>query len=116
MLAIASTDDAAVVGNVNLVRFSEDAREAAIGYWTIPEARRRGFARAAVRALSNWAFDDFGVEQIEFSIAPHNHASIALARTVGAHEAGTRMAQPNGLKPPIELLQFMLVPADLADG
>ena len=42
------------VGNVNLVRFSDDGREAALGYWLVPAARGRGLAARSARALCAW--------------------------------------------------------------
>lgn len=115
-LAIESKQESAVVGNVNLVRFSDDRRSAALGYWTLPEARRKGYARSAVLTLSDWAFTKFAIETIEMSIARHNLASMAVARAVGAREVGTRFAQPLGLKAPIELQLFTLESSQLLGG
>jgi RimJ/RimL family protein N-acetyltransferase len=44
-LALAVTVNSGVlVGNVNPVRFSDDGREAAVGYWLLPAARGQGLA------------------------------------------------------------------------
>lgn len=55
-LAITRADDDTPVGNVNLVRFSSDGREAALGYWLVPAARGQGLAVRASRALCDWGF------------------------------------------------------------
>jgi RimJ/RimL family protein N-acetyltransferase len=115
-LAVVSTSDAQVVGNVNLVRFSDDGDGAAIGYWVIPEARGKGYAKSAVRALTSWAFAEFGLNEVEFLIAPHNAVSFAVAVAIGARPAGTSVVQPQNQSPPIELQKLTLNSADFVDG
>lgn len=107
-LAIVDVAGLHVVGNVNLVRFNRAKRSAAVGYWVIPEARRRGFASSAVRLLSYWAFHEFKLERIDFSIVPHNIASINLALSLGATDAGTETMRILGLNDPVEMRKFRL--------
>ena len=55
----------------------------------------RGFAREAAVACMDYAFDILGWEEAIHTIAPDNHASIALAKSLGATNRGpTRMAPP----------------------
>lgn len=89
-LAIQGRDDDRALGNVNLAKLSEDGREAAIGYWLVPEARRRGLAAAAVSLLIDWAFDNLGLERIEFAILAENLASQRVAERAGATSEGVR--------------------------
>ena len=54
------------LGNVNLVfRFRADERQAALGYWIAPAARRGGLALAASRLLCEWGFRELSLTRIE---------------------------------------------------
>lgn len=89
-LAIVDADADSVVGNVNLTRFSEDGREAALGYWLVPGARGRGLAFAATRTLTTWGFEALGLERIELAILPENTSSHRVAERLGATPEGLR--------------------------
>jgi RimJ/RimL family protein N-acetyltransferase len=43
-----------------------------IGYWTAADARGRGIAPAAVRAVTDWAFSAFGAELLPYIMAVHD--------------------------------------------
>jgi ribosomal-protein-alanine N-acetyltransferase len=89
-LAIVEAGRDEVVGNVNLVGFSDDGTEAALGYWLVPSARGRGLASAAARTLTDWGFGVMGLEQIELAILPENTASQRVAERLGATPEGLR--------------------------
>ena len=89
-LAIVEANSGAVVGNVNLTRFSEDGMEAALGYWLLPYARGRGLASAAAVALTNWGFEVLCLERIELAILPDNAPSQRVAERLGARAEGIR--------------------------
>lgn len=89
-MAITRECDDIVVGNVNLVRFSGDGREAALGYWLIPAARRQGLASRAARTLCSWAFHEMRLTRIELAILADNPASHGVAERLGAAREGTR--------------------------
>jgi RimJ/RimL family protein N-acetyltransferase len=55
-LALAVTVNDLPAGNLNLVRFSDDGREATLGYWLLPAARGRGLAARSARMLCAWGF------------------------------------------------------------
>jgi RimJ/RimL family protein N-acetyltransferase len=57
-LAITRDVDGLPVGNVNLVRFSHDGCEAALGYWLIPVARGQGLAVRSAGMLCGWDFEN----------------------------------------------------------
>ena len=59
-----------------------------IGYWVAPEARRKGFAAAAVRLVTYWGFQVVGVERLEIMTYPGNEASQALAQKAGFRREG----------------------------
>jgi RimJ/RimL family protein N-acetyltransferase len=89
-LAIARPETSASLGNVNLVRFGDEGRTAALGYWVIPPARREGLAVSASRLLCNWAFAELNLTSIELAILPDNIASHGVARSLGATNKGLR--------------------------
>jgi RimJ/RimL family protein N-acetyltransferase len=89
-LAIQVGDDERALGNVNLVGFDEDRREAKVGYWLAPEARGRGLATAATALLIDWGLRNLGIERVEFAILPENVASQRVAERVGAVPLGIR--------------------------
>jgi len=88
-IAVAGEEDAAL-GNVNLVRFDDAARSAALGYWLAPAARRRGLAVRAARLLCRWGFEQLGLVRVELAILPGNAASLRVAERLGARPEGLR--------------------------
>ena len=54
----------AAVGWVGLSPRSGEPDVAALGYWIVPAARRRGLTLAAAHALADWAFDTGYAERI----------------------------------------------------
>jgi ribosomal-protein-alanine N-acetyltransferase len=69
----------------------DDARNrvAEIFYWLMPDARRRGVARAALSELTARAFSVWEVERLEILIDPRNRRSRKLARACGYVYEGT---------------------------
>jgi RimJ/RimL family protein N-acetyltransferase len=68
---------------VSLHRIDRDQRDAEIGYWTVPAARRRGIAVRAVDAAARWAFAELGVQRIQLFHAVENVASAGVAERAG---------------------------------
>ncbi|MCC9312045.1 GNAT family N-acetyltransferase [Kitasatospora sp. RB6PN24] len=67
-----------------------------VGYWTMPAARGRGVATAALRLASTWAFGELGLHRIELAHALGNEASCAVARKAGYPLEGVlRQALPD---------------------
>nr|WP_296068115.1 GNAT family N-acetyltransferase [uncultured Actinoplanes sp.] len=56
---------------------------AQVGYWMDPSARGHGVATAAVRALSEWAFDRLHLSMIEWRAEVGNVASRRVAEKAG---------------------------------
>ena len=90
VLAITEGDDGPPLGTVNLVQFSVDDRQAALGYWLLPAARRSGLATVAARTLCDWGFEHLSLERIELAILPDNVASQRVAARLGATPEGLR--------------------------
>ncbi|MEP6953626.1 MAG: GNAT family N-acetyltransferase [Solirubrobacteraceae bacterium] len=63
-----------------------------VGYWVIPEARRRGLALGAARALTGHALAHGRVRRILLETGPHNIGSQAIALRLGGRLVGHRRA------------------------
>lgn len=81
--------DGALVGSVALNRIDAATQDAMIGYWTVAEARGKGFATAAVRAATEWAFSTLALHRIELCHAVENEASCRVATRSGYRYEGT---------------------------
>lgn len=81
------------MGLVRLDRLRSPEREAELGYWTVREQRRRGYAVEAARAVAEWAFTALGVERLEWCTEAGNEASRAVALAVGFRMEGTDRAR-----------------------
>ena len=79
----------AVLGSVGLVGIDQATGVAEAGYWVAPWARGGGVAARSMRVLAEWAFS-IGVVSLELLIEPENAASLAVARAIGARDAGIR--------------------------
>ena len=82
--AIAELDTDRAVGGASLWLNSEDPATA--GYVVGPSARGRGYATAALAALTEFAWTRPGLDRVELFIEPANLASIAVARSCGYRE------------------------------
>jgi RimJ/RimL family protein N-acetyltransferase len=87
--AIVDATTGALLGSVSLHRIDPVQQSAAIGYWTLPEARGRGIASHAVDVVSRWAFGALGLERIELCHAVENPASCRVADNAGYVYEGT---------------------------
>lgn len=88
-IGFALVDDA-LRGGASLYGFVEG--RAGIGYWLAPEGRGRGAATHAVRLLAGWAFDALGVQRLELTCGPDNHASQRVADRCGFTREGLMRA------------------------
>jgi RimJ/RimL family protein N-acetyltransferase len=59
------------------------ATRASVAYALVPDARGRGAASDAVRAMTDWLRTELGVDEVTASIAPANAASARVARAAG---------------------------------
>jgi RimJ/RimL family protein N-acetyltransferase len=57
--------------------------EAELGYMVAPDARGRGMATAMLRALSDWAFAEAGVQRARLVVDVENPASLRVAERAG---------------------------------
>jgi len=69
-----------------------------VGYAVGERFRRQGYAKEAAIALMRWAFECHRQRCFILSIAPHNEASLAMARSMGFREIGSHMDPEDGLE------------------
>ena len=72
-----------LVGNIALVHLDREDGWGELGYWIAPAARGRGITSAAVRRVSDWAFDQLGLARLEIQTATGNLGSELVARRAG---------------------------------
>ncbi|MQS09481.1 GNAT family N-acetyltransferase [Streptomyces sp. IF17] len=111
-----TTADGRLVGGIGLNRTDWRVGSAEAGWWTAPEARRRGVATEACRAVGRWLLRERGFHRMEVRVATGNVASRRVALRAGLRHEGTLRGA--GLVPAgrVDLDVFSLVPADLPDG
>lgn len=79
---VARRDTGRPIGMCGLVR-RDPGPEVDLGYAFLPEARGRGYALEAARAVVDWARDGLGLEAVFALVAPDNAPSIALLARLG---------------------------------
>jgi RimJ/RimL family protein N-acetyltransferase len=110
--AIADPVTGRLLGGASLERPVPTRQQAELGYWVAPEARRRGVATAAVRALCAHAFGA-GIARLELLTHWENPASQRVALAAGFQREGARrgaVAGPDGVRE--ELLAFARLAGD----
>lgn len=85
-LAIAAAQTDEVLGAIGLTVVG--SHNVGIGYWIVPEQRRRGIATRAVRLLALWALDHLGVARVELYLVVGNVASARVAERAGFKREG----------------------------
>lgn len=113
-LALAVVDPGdALLGALGLSSFDWPDLKAEIGYWMVPEARRRGVGARATRMLASWALTTLGLERLELLAHPENEASQRLAERAGFTREGTlrRYRRRHGVRE--DLVMFSMLAEDL---
>jgi RimJ/RimL family protein N-acetyltransferase len=90
--AVTTKDGERLVGSMGLVRLGElktPQRQAELGYWTAREMRGLGYTAEAARAVVRWAFEELGVERMEWFTEAGNAGSRAVALKAGFKMEGT---------------------------
>jgi RimJ/RimL family protein N-acetyltransferase len=87
--AIADLEADDAVGNIGLwtTRLRATGR-ASTGYWIAPAFRGRGYATAALQALTGWALTIPEVERLELYVEPWNEGSWRAAERAGYQREG----------------------------
>lgn len=102
----------ALVGSFGLVRMSPAQSVAEVGYWVAPDARRRGVARRAARAVTEWALHDVGFARVELLAAVGNAGSRRIAELVGFTAEGVLRSAAAGRGERLDLVMHSRLPTD----
>lgn len=79
-----------LVGACNITHIERGtAQSAKLGYWIGENFTGRGFARAAVRAASDFCFTGLGLHRVEAAVQIDNAASIKVLEASGFRREGT---------------------------
>lgn len=81
-------------GGLNLLAPGIDRGQAAMTYWVTAARRGKGWGREIARHLVHRARDEHRISQLLLFIAPHNAASQAVARGLGARPEGELEQHP----------------------
>lgn len=96
--AVVTVPDEVVVGHAGFHGPPDERGMVEIGYTVLPEHRRRGYARAAVRELIRFAEGEANAQVIRASISPDNAASLAVIRPFGFERVGEQWDDEDGLE------------------
>jgi RimJ/RimL family protein N-acetyltransferase len=86
----AITIDSTIVGRIGLKAIDLDQGIAEITYWVLAEHRRNGYAKRAVAAVTDWAFNDLGLHRLELTHSTQNTPSCRVAESSGYLLEGTK--------------------------
>ncbi|MEP9393343.1 GNAT family protein [Gordonia sp. VNK1] len=86
--AAAAADTDVAVGQISLWTRDIARGRVSTGYWIAEAHRGRGFARAALATLSDWAFTFPEVARLELHVEPENAASWRTAESCGFDREG----------------------------
>ena len=82
-LALTGGADDRLVGAVGLQTGRLDAPTADLGYWVMPDRRRRGLARDGVGLMIDWAFANLGLRRLAIGTMVGNDVSRRVAGGLG---------------------------------
>jgi RimJ/RimL family protein N-acetyltransferase len=100
-------------GEILLHTFDWQHSRAAMGIWVRREARGRGFALDAVRAICSYGFDELGLARIEFTTFPSNDAMVALGEKAGFKREGVLRSYTMERGTRRDLVMLSLLPGEL---
>jgi ribosomal-protein-serine acetyltransferase len=93
----AIVEDGAVVGVIGFHRIDWLNRATSLGYWIAPSSQGRGTVTEAVRALTTYAFETWGLNRVEIRAGVGNERSAAIPLRLGyVHEGVLRQSERHG--------------------
>ena len=75
--------DGRIAGAGGLIGIDWEARKTGIGYWLAEEHQGRGLMTRAVRAVTDYAFDDLDLNRVEIQVGTGNAKSRAIPERLG---------------------------------
>ncbi len=86
--AVTDGDGEILFGGVGLSQLDTEAGTANLGYWVGSPFVGHGYATTAAKLAARFGFDELKLRHIELRVLPDNHASLAVARKLGAKHEG----------------------------
>lgn len=86
---IADTDTGTPLGHIGVNDVRPVQGLGMVGYWVLPEARRRGVATRALLLTARWAFTELGLHRLELDHAAGHEVSCRIAERCGFLPEGT---------------------------
>jgi RimJ/RimL family protein N-acetyltransferase len=83
-----------------------------LGYWVRTSCRGQGIAGRAAKLAARFAFERLGLIRVEIVIALGNHASIRVAKKIGAHDEGILLNRIVVGKSIYDAHMYSLLPSD----
>jgi RimJ/RimL family protein N-acetyltransferase len=77
------------VGSIGLWLQEIESGRASVGYWVVADARGRGLAAHALRAVVSFAFGELAIPRLHLFVEPWNAASARTAEAAGFHHEAT---------------------------
>jgi len=72
-----------LLASIGLVSVNLRNKQAEVGFWTAPGARGKGVATQATQVVARWAFEDLGIERLEWMAEVGNVGSRRVAEKAG---------------------------------
>ena len=92
-LTIAQADPDTFLGEVIVHSLQAHNRRAELGFWVVPQARRRGVARRALALVTDWLFNELDLLRLEITTTPDNAVVPLLAEDLGFTREGVLRAR-----------------------
>jgi RimJ/RimL family protein N-acetyltransferase len=86
---IEKKDTETPIGTIGFYKYSETHKRAEMGYDLLKEYWGNGYVTEAVRAISDYGFNDLGLIRIEATVDPENSRSIRVLERTGFKHEGT---------------------------
>jgi RimJ/RimL family protein N-acetyltransferase len=102
------------VGQIGLWLRDLEAGRVSVGYWIASRCRRRGYAVAALDAISRWGLSLDGVFRVELHVEPWNEGSWRAAERVGYVREGLMRSWRDIGGERRDLFLYSLIRSDLA--
>jgi RimJ/RimL family protein N-acetyltransferase len=83
-----------------------------VGYFVLANARRRGIGERALRLVSNWAFEEFGLARLQLGVIVGNDASARLAEKTGFSREGILRAWMDNRGERADVIMHSLLPSE----
>jgi len=106
---IEDTTDGSILGGITLRHFDPMRGVIEVGYWLFPDARGRGLATRAVRAVAREAFAS-GLSRIEANVRIGNEASERVLERAGFTREGVKRRLLRHAGGRVDATHFSLLP------